>query len=217
MGEALGARHGDGALAAAPAPVRPISPAMPCSPKLHALFAFHLGDDPAGGRPGGRRAGDEAGRPRFDRRGGRPERPMPPVPRRSRSSTNSEIPGRRSRPRLLASGGRQTRVEAVRILVKADPARRGPPSDSCWMGDHAERQGVFASWPSSADPAADRCFSPWLDRLIAGKVAPEIQLDLIDGRRQEAFEEFADQARAYEASSPKDDPLAPLSRDAGRR
>ena len=48
-----------------------------------------------------------------------------------------------------------------------------------------------------------------LDRLIAGKIAPEIQLDLLEaaGRRAEA--EVVAKLRAYQDAKPKDDPLAP--------
>ena len=77
-------------------------------------------------------------------------------------------------------------MEALRILVKADPLAARPAIDSLLeKGKPRERQGAFAVLAESPDSATDKVLSAWLDRLIAGKVPAEIQLDLIEaaGRR----------------------------------
>ena len=48
----------------------------------------------------------------------------------------------------------------------------------------------------------------WLDRLVSGKVAAEIQLDLIEAAGQRSSPEIRERLDRYEASRSKDDPLA---------
>jgi quinoprotein glucose dehydrogenase len=50
---------------------------------------------------------------------------------------------------------------------------------------------------------------PWLDRLNAGQVPPEIQLDLIEAAAHRPSREVHAKLDKYEASKPKNDPLSP--------
>ncbi len=72
----------------------------------------------------------------------------------------------------------------------------------------ADRQGAIAALGGLRGDAARGAILGLLDRLIAGKLAPEIQLDLIEaaGRRQEP--DVRDKLRAYQDAKPKGDPLA---------
>jgi quinoprotein glucose dehydrogenase len=111
--------------------------------------------------------------------------------------------------RALVLQGSRTRTEALRVLAKIDPAVAiAPVQDSLLHGTPAERQGAIAVLAAMPGDAPRRALLDWLDRLIAGKVASEIQLDLLEaaGRRNEP--EFRLKLEAYEASKPKDDPLA---------
>ena len=65
---------------------------------------------------------------------------------------------------------------------------------------------VLAAMPG--DPARDE-LSIWVDRLIAGKVAPEIQLDVIEAAKKRPVTDFQQKIDRYESSKPKDDALAP--------
>ena len=56
--------------------------------------------------------------------------------------------------------------------------------------------------------AARRLLLDWLDRLIAGKVAPEIQLDLIEAAARRTEPEFREKIKKYESTKRPDDPLA---------
>jgi quinoprotein glucose dehydrogenase len=112
--------------------------------------------------------------------------------------------------KTLESGGPRARVEALRIVVEADPASARPAVDRLLeKGSPLERQGTFAILAESPDPASDQALLPWLDRLMAGKVPPEIQLDLIEAAARRPSRELHAKLERYEASKPKGDPLAP--------
>ncbi len=110
----------------------------------------------------------------------------------------------------LVMPGYRSRTEALRILAKVDPtAALAPLRDRLEHGSTAERQGamaVLAAMPG--DPARDE-LSIWVDRLIAGKVAPEIQLDVIEAAKKRPVTDFQQKIDRYESSKPKDDALAP--------
>jgi quinoprotein glucose dehydrogenase len=112
--------------------------------------------------------------------------------------------------RALVMPGYRSRTEALRILAKVDPvAALAPVRDRLEHGSTAERQGamaVLAAMPG--DPARDE-LSCWVDRLIAGKVAPEIQLDVIEAAKKRPETDFQEKIDRYESSKPKDDALAP--------
>ena len=111
--------------------------------------------------------------------------------------------------KVLDAGGEAARVEALRILVKADPASARTAIDSLLeKGGLRERQGAFAVLAENPDPATDKVLAAWLDRLIAGKVPAEIQLDLIEAAGRRPSPEVQKRLDRYEASRSKTDPLA---------
>lgn len=121
-----------------------------------------------------------------------------------------EDPGRVGLARkVLDTGGAAARVGALRILVKADPASARTAIDNLLEnGRPRERQGAFAVLAESHDSAADEALSAWLERLIAGKVPAEIQLDLIEAAGRRESPEVRKRLERYEASRSKTDPLA---------
>ena len=171
-----------------------------------------LGDDPPGRHSRGQRAGHEGGRPAAHRRGERQEffRCHPRRGAQGPRQDSSSRAGSSSLARRLDSEGGQTRVEALRILVRRRPgAARDAVDTLLEKGTSFERQGTFSILADSPDPAADQALLPWLDRLIAGKVPPEIQLDLIEAAAHRPSEELRSRLQRYEASKPKNDPLSP--------
>jgi quinoprotein glucose dehydrogenase len=60
-----------------------------------------------------------------------------------------------------------------------------------------------------ASPAADAALSGWLDRLLAGEVPPEIQLDLIEAAHRRRAPDIQRKLARYEAARSQGDPLAP--------
>ena len=68
-----------------------------------------------------------------------------------------------------------------------------------------EPSRILAALPGEA---ARQLLSDWLDRLIAGKAAPEIQLDLLEAAAKRSEPEFRDMIKKYESTKPRDDPLS---------
>jgi quinoprotein glucose dehydrogenase len=106
--------------------------------------------------------------------------------------------------------GYRGRTEALGILAKVDPtAALKPVRDRLEQGSTAERQGAMAVLAAMPGDAARKELGTWVDRLIAGKVAPEIELDVIEAARKRSEAEFRDKLAHYESTKPKDDALAP--------
>ena len=73
-------------------------------------------------------------------------------------------------------------------------------------------------------PAASRLLLDWLDRLIEGKVAAEIQLDLIEAAAKRTENDFRERIKKYESTRRHDDPISAFrealaggDRDRGRQ
>jgi quinoprotein glucose dehydrogenase len=58
------------------------------------------------------------------------------------------------------------------------------------------------------DPAADDVIAQWLDNLKAGEVPKQLQLDLLEAAAKRASPKIKQKLADYQASKPKDDPLA---------
>jgi quinoprotein glucose dehydrogenase len=128
-----------------------------------------------------------------------------------RALDNLADPGRvEAAQRALLLPGPRSRTEALRVLAKVDPtAAIAPLRDRLSHGATAEQQGAIAVLALMPGDAARRELSHWLDRLVAGNVPSEIQLDLIEaaGRRSES--ELRLKLEKYQSSKPKDDLIAP--------
>lgn len=102
------------------------------------------------------------------------------------------------------------RAEALGLLATLRPAEAVRRLEA--RLEHAktpERQAALHTLATLKSPAADAALSAWLDRLLAGRVPGEIQLDLLAAARQRHNPEVAEKLARYEAARPADDPLAP--------
>jgi quinoprotein glucose dehydrogenase len=75
-------------------------------------------------------------------------------------------------------------------------------------GTPGDKQAALAALGALPDPAADDLLGRWLDRLQAGEVAKELQLDLLEAAGKRSAAPVKQKLSNYEASKPKDDPLA---------
>ena len=106
--------------------------------------------------------------------------------------------------------GHHSRTEALRVLAKVDPtAAIQPLRDRLANGTTAEQQGAIAVLAAMPGDAPRHELANWLDRLIAGRVPAEIQLDLIEAARGCSEPAFQKKLEQYHASRPKNDALAP--------
>ena len=101
------------------------------------------------------------------------------------------------------------RREATRLQARIRPADAlGPLAATLESGTVGEKQSALASLGSLQDPGADPILAQWLDRLIAGQVPPELQLDLIEAAAKRTSDPVKEKLTRYAASKPKNDPLA---------
>ncbi len=101
------------------------------------------------------------------------------------------------------------RIEALRILADRQPGEAVPTLEIILRnGTTAERQGAFATLGGLKNARADRVLSQWLDRLLAGEVTPEVQLDLIEAAMRHPAPEIQEKLARYQNAKPTDDLLA---------
>jgi quinoprotein glucose dehydrogenase len=102
------------------------------------------------------------------------------------------------------------RIEATRLRNRAKPvgttAKLAALIES---GTVLEQQNALATLGTLEGNDADIILGSWLDKLLAGKVKPELQLDLLEaaGKRSAPF--LKKKLGQYETSLPKDDDLRP--------
>jgi quinoprotein glucose dehydrogenase len=75
-------------------------------------------------------------------------------------------------------------------------------------GTTGDKQAALAALGALPEPAADELLGRWLDHLQAGEVAKELQLDLLEAAASRSAAAVKQKLSNYEASKPKDDPLA---------
>jgi quinoprotein glucose dehydrogenase len=117
--------------------------------------------------------------------------------------------------RALADSAPALRAAAGEILAQRDPARAlaycqrvlNQPNDLA-NNSQIERQAAFATLATLRKPEVDAIFRDWLNRLAAGQVPPELQLDLLNAARERADAGLKQQIAAYEAGRKPADPLA---------
>jgi quinoprotein glucose dehydrogenase len=78
-------------------------------------------------------------------------------------------------------------------------------------GTIGEQQTALATLATLPGTSADELIGQWLDRLQADKVPKEVRLDVVEAARQRSAETIKQKLARYEASCPKDDPLAPYA------
>jgi quinoprotein glucose dehydrogenase len=109
----------------------------------------------------------------------------------------------------LAGGDALLRTEGRRVLARRDPARAAALLKTVLaQGSVVERQGAFAILGTLKTPAADALLAHWLDRLLAGKVAPAVRLDLLEAAGRSANANVKKKLARFEAARSKKDHLA---------
>ena len=109
----------------------------------------------------------------------------------------------------VASKDAKLRVEGHRLLAKLEPAEAVHVLDVVLDGGtRPERQGALAILGGLAGPAADAVISRWLDKLAAGSVPADMQLDLLDAAAKRPAAEIRAKLAKFEDDRPKDDLVA---------
>jgi quinoprotein glucose dehydrogenase len=112
-------------------------------------------------------------------------------------------------PAALASSEPDLRTVGRRILAKRRPKEALPALEAALAnGTTKERQGALAVLGSLSEPAADTTLSRWLDRLAAGQVPAEMQLDLLEAVAKRSSPEVKRKLTRYEQSRASADALA---------
>ncbi|HWY76030.1 MAG TPA: HEAT repeat domain-containing protein, partial [Verrucomicrobiae bacterium] len=75
-------------------------------------------------------------------------------------------------------------------------------------GTVGEKQTALATAGTLPGASADELIGQWLDRLLAGKVPKELQLDVLEAANKRAADPIKQKLARYESSRSKDDPLA---------
>jgi len=110
----------------------------------------------------------------------------------------------------LASKEPKLRVEALHVLTESDPGRAATEIAAVLSGDSIpERQAAYQLLPELKTPKAQAMVAEALDKLLAGKLPAEVQLDVLDAAGKMKEPALADKLAKYEASLSKSDPLAP--------
>jgi quinoprotein glucose dehydrogenase len=100
------------------------------------------------------------------------------------------------------------RIEATRLRTRTQPAGTAAKLAALMeRGTVFEQQNALVTLGTLEGGDADVVLGNWLDRLLAGEVKPELQLDLLEaaGKRNAPF--IKERLGKYEASLPKDDDL----------
>jgi quinoprotein glucose dehydrogenase len=102
------------------------------------------------------------------------------------------------------------RAEGLRQLAKLRPSEAIPALDSVIdSGTLAEKQSALSTLGGLKEPQADEVLIRRLGQLRQGKIAAEIQLDLLDAAAGRASEPVKKNISEIESIRPKDDPLSP--------
>ncbi len=100
--------------------------------------------------------------------------------------------------KLFAASGNAGK-DAVPLLEKV--LERGSPD---------EQQTALATLGSTKSAAAAKVLAAWVEKLTASKVAPALQLDVLDAVRAHGAPALLDKLAAYEKGKPASDPLTPF-------
>ncbi|ODT96367.1 MAG: hypothetical protein ABS79_08055 [Planctomycetes bacterium SCN 63-9] len=110
--------------------------------------------------------------------------------------------------RALALGGSEARTAALRVLTRIEPARAvATLGQMLETGSTAERQAALEILGGIPGSAVSKTLADWLDRLNAGKVPPEIRLDLAEAVSARNEAELNAGLKRYQETLAKSDPL----------
>jgi quinoprotein glucose dehydrogenase len=112
-------------------------------------------------------------------------------------------------PLALKSKDASLQAEATRLQAQIDPdaalrhVKRELSSKSI-----PTRRGAIRALAILPEGEADKLLVATLDQLLRGKVAPELQLDLLDAAGKRSSRDVLDRVQQFEAARPRDDLLA---------
>jgi quinoprotein glucose dehydrogenase len=100
------------------------------------------------------------------------------------------------------------RAEGLKALVAADPVAALTTVSEVLSSNApvTEKQGAVAALAESRTPEAEKLLAGLMDSLIAGKLAPEVQLDVYEAAKKRPG--LSGRIQQWTAALPKSDPLA---------
>jgi quinoprotein glucose dehydrogenase len=109
----------------------------------------------------------------------------------------------------LSDPDQAVRLQAIRLTASL-PDGAEQLSGILGKGTVPEQQAVLAALAAAPESATavDAALSKSLDRLLEGKVAPEVRLDVLDAAAKRRDPQVLEKLKQYEASRKKDDPFA---------
>jgi quinoprotein glucose dehydrogenase len=109
----------------------------------------------------------------------------------------------------LADGDAQLRSEGRRLLAKRRPGEAVVELKAVLeKGAFSEQQAALSTLGDMATPAGDELLGRWLDKLLARNVPLQIELDILEAAARRNTTALQAKLKEYQASRPKDDPLA---------
>ncbi len=102
------------------------------------------------------------------------------------------------------------RAEARRVLAEYHPAQAYEPlAKALADGQLVERQQALAALALLKNTQGDALLADWLDKLLAGAVPPELQLDLLDAAGKRDAAELRKRLTRYNANRPNRESIDP--------
>jgi quinoprotein glucose dehydrogenase len=106
----------------------------------------------------------------------------------------------------LRSGTGALRVAAIRMLAgRSDGVER--LTGLLGAGGTGDQQAVLDALGSIEGAASEQILSSWMDKLLAGQVAPALQLDLVESAEKSKSDAIKEKLKAYDAKKDANDPL----------
>jgi quinoprotein glucose dehydrogenase len=100
------------------------------------------------------------------------------------------------------------RNEATKIQAQLQPAdATGKLRDILEHGTVKEQQNALQTLGTLTGSNADEVLRKWMDRLLAGQVRPELQLDVLEAAAKRPGQEFKERLTRYERARPSEDEL----------
>ena len=104
----------------------------------------------------------------------------------------------------------KVRAEGLQALAAADPTAAVKVIGEIIQGGAAsEKKGAVQALADLKTPAADALLAGLIDQLIAGTLAAEVQLDVLESAQKHNSSVLKNKLAQYEASLPKGDEIAP--------
>jgi quinoprotein glucose dehydrogenase len=104
----------------------------------------------------------------------------------------------------LRSDDAALRREAARLEVESDPsAAVARLIGMLESGSVRDAQAAFSILAGLKDSRVDEVLERWMERLLAGNVSPEVELDLLTAAGQRSSRAVLDRVQAFERSRPK--------------